>query len=373
VVKYLTKPLPKAPMSATITEIAKTAKVSTGLVSRLVRNDPTLRVSDATVARIRAVEKQLGGIKINRAARSLSTGLSYNIVLPISQVYRSHPMAWPAPVLLKNLEEGIRDRDFRLSITYFDQENTLTCFQDLSESPDYCDGMILLNGIINSNLARLFLDRRLAHIVIDPDGERCNVNTVTAYAMSGIRQAIIHLQELGHRNIGFLGDERMARFPLLVAVMTERGLPVGGGLNCFLPEANVVGKTRDEWLFSVKRIFADRLKQRRQPATTAFICQNDAVAHGAVEVLRDHGLCPGRDISLVGYDNSEERGDVPSAHPILTTIDNPVDLVGRRAADTLINQILHKQHQIVHEHIPTKLIIRETTGPCVGGRQQQKG
>ncbi len=352
-------------MATTISEVARRAKVSPGLVYRLARKDPTLRVSDKTVRRIRAVEERLGGIRVHRAARSLSTKLSYNIVLPMNDIFVGRPMSEPAKVLMKNLEAGIRGRDFRLSLNYFDQDNYLAYFQDLSDSPDYCDGIVLLNGIINTVLERFLQDRHVPHIVIDAAAEQFDVNTVATHAVGGIRQAVTHLQELGHRNIGFLGPEHGGRFPMFLAVMAERGLPVDSGLNCFLPTENIGLETTGEWTNLVKRIFPDWLNGRRPPATTAFICQNDVIAQAAVEVLREHGLRPGRDLSLVGYDNIEERGDTPSARPMLTTIDNPVDLVGRRAADSLINQILHKQRQIVHEHIPMKLIVRETTGTCI--------
>jgi len=352
-------------MATTVAEVARRTNVSRGLVYRLVHNDPTLRVTEETVERIRKVERELGGIKINRSARSL--------VMPVSRVFaeRWHGR-YSSHLMFRNIEMVARERDFRLNINYFDPPNQLAFFEDMAGSPDFCSGIIILGGIIDEPLACFLLENHFPHVVIDPEGERFGVNTVMADAIIGVRQAIDHLWELGHRRIGFLGSAKVSRLPVFMFAMTERGLPVDAGSNCILLSPPMSQERNAELSAAVRRDFSGYLN-RQQPPATAFICQNDAVAHSAVDVLREHGLRPGRDIALVGYDNIEERGEFPSARPMLTTIDNPMDLVGRRAADSLINQILHKQHQIVHEHIPTKLIIRETTGSCVGGRQQQKG
>ena len=92
------------------------------------------------------------------------------------------------------------------------------------------------------------------------------------------------------------------------------------------------------------------------------LCTNDIIALGAVEVLQQRGMQAGRELSLVGHDNYEER-ILRSANPILTTIDNPADVEGSHAAVRLVNQMLHGQTEIIQTRIPTRLIVRETTGP----------
>jgi LacI family transcriptional regulator len=110
------------------------------------------------------------------------------------------------------------------------------------------------------------------------------------------------------------------------------------------------------------------------PSATAVICHNDMGAFGALEAMKRRGLKPGKDLSIVGYDNVEERGPVPAETPILTTVDNPTDRIGRRCAEVLLNQMIHDQRQIVHEHIPVCLVVRRTTGPVPGSpRGKGKG
>ena len=76
------------------------------------------------------------------------------------------------------------------------------------------------------------------------------------------------------------------------------------------------------------------------------------------------GMTPGRDLSIVGYDNIEQR-EYGKNHGQLTTIDNPKDQMGRRIGEMLLNQLLRGQQDIVTELVPTTLIVRNTTGPCM--------
>ena len=82
-----------------------------------------------------------------------------------------------------------------------------------------------------------------------------------------------------------------------------------------------------------------------------------------VDAMLRAGLTPGRELSLVGYDNTEEQFPIPGHRPILTTINNPFERVGRRMAELLMNQVLHGQTAIIHERVPVSLVVRQTTGP----------
>lgn len=80
--------------------------------------------------------------------------------------------------------------------------------------------------------------------------------------------------------------------------------------------------------------------------------------------MRSRGLEPGKEVSLVGYDNVQKRGELPPGCEGLTSVDNPADLVGHRLGELLMNQILHSQRRVVHERIPVTLVVRQSTGPC---------
>ncbi len=348
-------------MAATITEIAREAKVSPGLVSRFFRNDPTLRVSPETSKKIETVAQRLGGLKINRAARSLSTQLAYQVVLPVNRKLAEIGMGSEvANSLMKSFEEVLHEKDFHVSIKLFDADNTFEAFKRLIFSPVHCDGLLILTGTMDEQLAKLLLDHKFPHVVEDPNAEIFGVNTVTAHAISGLRQAMLHLLDLGHRRIGFFGHPK-GRYPLYGAVMLENQLPFDERLTCIVPKHNPLIEKYKRWLKAAGETFRKWLDSN--PPITALLCQNDDMAFVAMDVMRERGLEPGKDISVIGYDNVEVRGNKVSENPVLTTIDNPMDIIGRRCGELLLNQIMHRQRSIVHEHIPTQLIVRKTTGP----------
>lgn len=65
---------------------------------------------------------------------------------------------------------------------------------------------------------------------------------------------------------------------------------------------------------------------------TAIFCQNDRMAIGATEAVKEAGLRIPRDMSVVGYDDEEISRHL---HPRLTTIVLPHRAMGARAARRL--------------------------------------
>ena len=346
-------------MAATLTEIAKHAKVSLPLVSRFVNGDPTLRITEEKRKRILDAQKALGGIKRSnkRIARS--------IVAPFSKLWsieRVYEVVMHLP-FMEGFEKQMRKKKFRLNFTLFAPEEKIKVFEELIESPA-CDGFLLLANVVDEELADLLLKTRFPHIGVDRFVTNFGLNTVLQNDRDGLRKIIQLLKALGHKRIGYIGP-RSPRYPVFVAAMAEEALPIDESISHIIKiKYSPTGETpifdSDEWKEYGKQAFSDWFAKRTN--ATALVCGNDMIAFGVIEAMRERGLVPGRDISVVGYDNVEERGSKPTDNPILTTIDNPIIETGERAAEVLFNQILHNQRQITQEWLPVKLIERKTTG-----------
>jgi DNA-binding LacI/PurR family transcriptional regulator len=102
-----------------------------------------------------------------------------------------------------------------------------------------------------------------------------------------------------------------------------------------------------------------RLLAVPQPPTAVFAF-SDAMAIGALRTIRDMGLRVPQDISVMGFDDQEVAEYVG-----LTTVFQPVAGYGERAADLLLRHFAGETDEaaVVHEHLPTKLVVRGTTGP----------
>jgi DNA-binding LacI/PurR family transcriptional regulator len=178
-----------------------------------------------------------------------------------------------------------------------------------------------------------------------------------------MRQAVEHLVNLGHRRIAFMGQPRFFRYPMMVSTMTALDLPLNPSDNCWLEPVRYPQDV-DELRERARDAFDGWFQRHRH--VTAVVCSRDHVALGVVDAMKRRGLVPGRDLSVIGYDNLEVHRRRPGEKPILTTIDLPFERVGRRMAELLLNQILHGQTAIIHERVPVSLVVRETTGPCLG-------
>lgn len=110
------------------------------------------------------------------------------------------------------------------------------------------------------------------------------------------------------------------------------------------------------------------LKVREPP--TALLCSTDILAVGAMRAVRDVGLAPGRDVSVIGAD------DLPLARllePELASMSYSYDQVGNLMVDMLEQQL--EEQRIVPEHhlIDFKLIERGSMGPLVPQQEKSRG
>jgi LacI family transcriptional regulator len=113
--------------------------------------------------------------------------------------------------------------------------------------------------------------------------------------------------------------------------------------------------TSPELGFSV----VQKLLAAKQPFT-AIVAFNDISAIGAIRTLKDFNLRVPEDISVIGFD------DIKAAAftlPRLTTINQPLEEIGRIATQSLLNRLhntVSPRDEIVVE---PKLVVRESTGP----------
>ena len=168
-----------------------------------------------------------------------------------------------------------------------------------------------------------------------------------------------HLARLGHRELVVLVDNAEAAGSRPVELTLDevgytdcelriRGLQkempdarirlISGGHNAFSS-----GLTGAEWVLD------------SQDRPTAIVGLSDVQALGAMEAMKTRGLIPGRDLTVVGFD------DIPAAGPAgLTTIRQPIRDKGRTVGRVLLDPDT-KERQLL---MPTELVVRSSSGPA---------
>ena len=101
-----------------------------------------------------------------------------------------------------------------------------------------------------------------------------------------------------------------------------------------------------------------QIMKLKEPPTAIFAA-NDLAATGVIAHLRDIGVRVPEDVSVIGYDDTVLAGIGAIS---LTTVRQPLQMYGERAAELLIERI-NGREIAKHELIQPSLVVRSTTGP----------
>lgn len=92
---------------------------------------------------------------------------------------------------------------------------------------------------------------------------------------------------------------------------------------------------------------------------TAVFAANDQMALGVLHALHERGRDVPGQISLVGFDDTAESG---SFWPLLTTVHQQFEEVGRHSVDLLVRTIKQGVREVANVLVPTWLVVRASTG-----------
>jgi LacI family transcriptional regulator len=168
----------------------------------------------------------------------------------------------------------------------------------------------------------------------------------------GLRLAIQHLIDVGHRRIAFLG----APPELTLAAHRLTGFRRAMNENRLSPDESliVVGDLTQRKGHEL----AGKLLDRPDRPTAIAAC-NDLMALGAMAAAQERGLIVGRDVAVTGYD------DIPPAqhsHPPLTTVHQPIYRIGRMICDMLIKCVTGETLSERHVILQPSLVLRLSSG-----------
>ena len=95
---------------------------------------------------------------------------------------------------------------------------------------------------------------------------------------------------------------------------------------------------------------------QREPALDGVFASSDLMASGAIRVLQASGRRVPADVSVIGFDDVLIAA---SSDPPLTTIRQPLEDMGRVAAESLIELVAGRP--VERDHVlPTRLVQRES-------------
>jgi len=352
-----------------VSRVAQEAGVSPALVSRFVNQDPDLWISDDKRIRIITAAERLGGMPVGRGARRRLRTRTHTIFMPIG---KQQAPDWKTGLsskltyhqFLQALNEELNEQNHQLAVTFFDEQRRTEQIHRLIEPPTACEGLILSRGVINLKLARELWQVRMPHVGLDDDAEALGLNSILVNQNYAFTQAILHLQTLGHKRIIYVGPrENTPNYTAVLSAFVNAGLPVSENEYCFI---NAPQETHPDWRKAAHEPFYNWLNQKHD--VTAAVFFNDELLLGAIDIMRQQGVAPGRDLSLIGYGNIEQRLGTNPHDPIISTIDYPVESIARRCVASLFRQTEREQTTVTNERVLTHVINRSTTWPAPNRR-----
>jgi LacI family transcriptional regulator len=340
----------------TIIDIARVAGVSKSTVSRVINGN--LNVSPETRAVVLETMNKLD-FQLNAAARSLRANRTHlvGLLMPhIVHVFYS--------TTAEVLEHELRKEGMSLLIANSGGlvEGEINAINSLRSHG--AEALIL--SVVNENdeaLAAILKRTRQHLILLDREIPGVMADSVLIDPHNGIEEAVAHLTSLGHTRIAlvthgsFVRPGREVRKSFKLA-LTRFGLdPVSEALPDFEDITSHVGWTAAEEMVNLG-------------ATAILSLGPSTVTAGILNYLTWRGLKIPEDISIVVYDQTELASAMPTG---LTAVVRPIEEYARLASQLLVSRLADPTAKPRSVTVPTRLVIRDSTGKVPAERSLLTG
>jgi DNA-binding LacI/PurR family transcriptional regulator len=337
------KPNPKgSSQRASLKLLAEHLDLSPSTISFVLNNTPGRSIPEPTRERIRAAAAKFN-YHPSMIARSLQGKRmqTVGILLPeLGEGYHSQVLSGIGDLLM---QEGY----FYFTVHHRHKLDLIKAYPDLLQSRGV-DGILAID-------THLTVPLPLPTVLVAGQTTLPDIPNVVLDHELAARLALGHLYELGHRKIVFMKGQSIStdteqRWSATMQVARDLGLSVDRKLTIQL--------AKDSTSPEISYPGIHNLVARRREFT-AILCFNDISAMGSIRALHDAGLRVPNDVSIVGFDDIQSA----SFHvPRLTTIRQPLQLMGSIAAKALLRKLAREAIPPIIRVEP-ELIVRESTAP----------
>ncbi len=332
---------------ATNSEIAKAAGVSPAVVSRIVNQDASLRVSAETRARVEKLIDEMDYAP-NAAARSLKSSKAGALALVV------HDLTSPvyAEIIAGAQRAAARHGKALLLGEAADLGDGQSPMERLIGGGGV-DGLILQGAGTQMDRALARAARRSVPVVLLQSGDAKGTTLIRMEDEKAGQLATEHLLALGHKRIGFLGvaeglpfsDRRAAGWRQ--AMEAAHVMPTGDW-------RGVGGNTYDKGAAAIDRLL------NVAPDLTALVASNVVSAIGVLARLHDMGRRVPQDFSLIAIHDIALAAHV---RPSLTVVKMPLRLLGEEAVEAVCAEQTASHEAITISSEEPRVIKRDSTAP----------
>ncbi len=333
-------------------DIADELQISTSTVSRALAND--YRISKSVRNAVNNLAKKIGYTR-NQFAFNLYRRTSSNIGLILPE-FTHHYFS----KALKGIDDVVKENGFDLII------NTHNDNYDKERRAVKALNNAMVQGILvayagNNQGFRVYQDaieKGIPIVFFDRLSEEIDASYVITDDFGGALKAVNHLVKTDCSKIAYFSgpDDISTNFNRQMGYI--EGLKNGGHQqNTFVLPWEPERLRREA---SIRRFIGEV-----QP--DGIFCFSDYIAYETLCTLETLGINVPTQISLIGF-AGEPVSEI--SRPSITTVLQPAEQVGRRAAEILLWHLANPgEKQVFTEFLPTELILRGTTRTAIKSRE----
>ena len=329
----------------TLKDIARLAQVSQATVSRVLNQDPTLSVSQATRHRIVTVADELGYQKHLKTLNTPNIRQKIAIIQWYTEQEELNDLYYHA------IRLGIEQRAQAL------QYDILRFFnQDPYHLPEETIGIIAIGKFSRQQMSTF---HRCHHnlVFVDSDTLTAGYHCVTTDFDNAVIAVIDHFLSKGLTNIGMIaGEEKTSdgrealidpRFRTFRAYASELGIYKADNL--------FIGDFSAE---SGYQLMINAIETLQERLPNAFFIANDTLAIGALRALQEANIKVPDAVSLITFNDTPITRQV---YPNLSSVTVFTSDMGQTAVDVLNRQALNPRPVATVTKLGTQLTLRDSS------------
>jgi LacI family transcriptional regulator len=330
----------------TIRDIADMVGVHHSTVSRALNADQKQKISPKVVRAIEKAAEKLGYLP-NIAASTLRRNRSFVVGVLIPDI--TNPIF---PPIIRGIQDIAESEGYTVITSNTDDDPAKERDAFRSMRGRGVEGIIIATARLSDPTVDECIKYQIPFVLVNRTVRNAAVNAVILDEGTGVRTAMEHLHDLGHRRIACIsgpadtstGVERLDAYRDFMKIHElQSGLVEG-----------TAKYTVEEGHDACERLL------KRGDSFTAVYAGNDLIALGCIDALSAAGLEVPQDISVVG------TNDMPMLSrmvPALTTINTPLYKMGCQSATTLFEDINGNSNDSLVLRMQPRLVVRGSTAP----------
>ena len=333
-------------MALTLEDIARLSGSSRSTVSRVINGDSN--VSDATREKIMKVIREVN-FQPNLAARGLAVGRVNVIGLVI-------PMGVGAiftdpffPLLIQGVSSGCHALDYSVMLWLAEPDYERRMISKLMYN-GLVDGVIVSSMLMDDPIVKALAESKLPFILIGRHPTNEHISYVDLDNQKSAFDAVRYLLNMGRQRVATISGPKN----MIVGQDRLQGYKNALAQHQVSLDANLIveGDFTEEGGYCA-------MQSLLTAHPDAVFIASDSMALGATRAIQEKGLRIPQDVAVIGFD------DIASSSlstPTLSTVRQPIQEMGAKAAEAIIELILNPETGPQKIVLETELVLRESTG-----------